>query len=228
MLKDMLWIVPFACFAGGYYATQTFLCVTQFKAPSIEGKSLYDAAQEISNHQLTLSILRTKKDSDLAHGTVIKQTPAAGQMVKPRQTMFVTVSEQPPMQTAPHMVAKEMSAIISELKAHDIPFKTYFIPSNYPKNSCIAQYPATDQPIENEPLILYIAQPHVKPSLMPNYIGMPPQEAIDLLQRSGITPTIISTKRKLNTHPTHIINQQPLPGSLIQLTPQTSIQLHVQ
>lgn len=93
MLKDILWTLPFICFAGGYYITQSTLCMGQFEAPSIEGKSLMQAATELSNHQLSLRVLRIKQSNNLPHGTIIHQIPSPGQMVKPRQTICVTLSK---------------------------------------------------------------------------------------------------------------------------------------
>ena len=229
MLKNIVWMIPFACFAAGYFATRSYFAIAQFPVACIEGKSLYEAVTELSNHQLNLKLLRIKKDSDMPHGTIIRQVPAAGQMVKPRQTVFVTVSEQPPLPQAPDMVGKPFEQIEPELRALGIQGKFYAIASAYPKETCIAQYPAAHQPIADN-LTIYLAQPHSKPYILPNFSGMPVQEAIDLLEGYDITPEIVGAKRRSPSKIPFIIDQRPLAGSLIVLDSgsQPNIQLHVQ
>ncbi len=230
MLKKIVWMIPFACFAAGYFATRSYFAIAQFPVACIEGKSLYEAVTELSNHQLNLKLLRIKKDSDMPHGTIIRQLPAAGQMVKPRQTVFVTISEQPPLPQAPDMVGKPIEQIEPELRALGIRCKSYPLASAYPKNTCIAQYSAAHQPITDNVLTLYIAQPHSKPYILPTFSGMPVQEAIDLLEGYDITPEIVQAKRRSPSKIPLIIDQRPLPGSLIVLGPNATpnIQLHVQ
>jgi beta-lactam-binding protein with PASTA domain len=230
MLKNILWIIPFACFAAGYFATRSYFAIAQFPIPCVEGKSLYEAVTELSNHQLSLKLLRIKKESEVPHGTIIRQIPAAGQMVKPRQTVFITVSEQPPLPPAPDMIGKPLEHIETELRTLGIRGKSYTIASAYPKNTCIAQYPAAHQPITDKVLTLYIAQPHSRPYILPDFTDMPAQEAIDLLESYDITPEIVDAKRRSPSKTPLIIDQRPLPGSLIVLDSgsKPNIQLHVQ
>ncbi len=230
MLKNIVWMIPFACFAAGYFATRSYFAIAQFPVACIEGKSLYEAVTELSNHQLNLKLLRIKKDSDMPHGTIIRQLPAAGQMVKPRQTVFVTISEQPPLPQAPDMVGKPIEQIEPELRALGIQCKAYAIASAYPKDTCFAQYPAAHQPITQNVLTIYIAQPHPRPYILPTFSGMAVQEAIDLLEGYDITPEIVQAKRRSSSKAPLIIDQRPLPGSLIILDgeSQQNIQLHVQ
>ncbi len=230
MLKNIFWMIPFACFAAGYFATRSYFAIAQFPVPCVEGKSLYEAVTELSNHQLNLKLLRIKKDSDMPHGTIIRQLPAAGQMVKPRQTVFITVSEQPPLPQAPKVVGKPLKQIEIELRTLGIRCKSYALPSAYPKDTCVAQYPAAHQPITDNVLTIYIAQPHSKPYILANFSGMPVQEAIDLLEGYDITPEIVNAKHRSPSTPPLIIDQRPLPGSLIILDADSkpNIQLHVQ
>ncbi len=230
MLKNIVWMIPFACFAAGYFATRSYFAIAQFPVACIEGKSLYEAVTELSNHQLNLKLLRIKKDSDLPHGTILRQQPAAGQMVKPRQTVFVTVSEQPRLPQAPNMVGKPIEQIETELRALGIRCKSHPLASAYPKNTCLAQYPAAHQPITDNALTIYIAQPHSRPYILPSFCSMPAQEAIDLLEGYDITPEIVAAKRRSPSKTPLIIDQRPLPGSLIFLDsdPKPTIQLHLQ
>jgi beta-lactam-binding protein with PASTA domain len=230
MLRNFLWLIPFFCFAAGYMVTRYYFAIAHLPVPCVEGKTVYEALTELSNHQLNLKLLKIKKDKDMPHGTILRQIPAPGQMVKPRQTVFVIVSEQPSIPNAPDMVGKRIDQIERELQSLGIAYKIYPITSIYPQKTCFTQYPAAHQPLIDNSLIVYIAQPKIIHYILPNFSGMPLQEALNLLEQYELTSHIIQAKRRSATNESHVIDQQPLPGSLIHLNPQSkpTIQLHVQ
>jgi len=229
MSKDFLWIIPFLCFCGGYYATRSFFYIAQFPAPSVVGSSLYQAVTVLSNHHLSVKLLAHKQDSDLPAATVLSQRPSAGHRVKPRQTIFLTVSQPPPLPIAPAFQGKSLEQIEREIKQLNLKLKPYYLESSYPRGTCIAQNPAPGHSITEHSITVYIAQPILKPVIWPDFKGKLLSDALQLLEPQEI-PVKISSSSGCTEPESTVIDQRPLAGSLIFLdsSQPISVQLHVQ
>ena len=234
MIKNLLWTAPFLFFASGYFITRSLFHINQIQTPSVVGKHLHEAFTLLSNQHLTIRLLDQKEDPDLPHGTVLSQMPAPKQMVKPRQTVFLTLSKQPPITPTPSFIAKQHEAIIKEAQAANLRLKAYYLESPYPTNSCIAQIPAPGQPMYDKTIIIYVAKSTKKPIIWPCFTGIPIDEVVEFLENYQITPHTIdaspSRKGEEKADTPLIIDQRPLPGSLIVLDENhiPAVQLHVQ
>ncbi len=227
--KHILWLAPFICFLSGYLIIQSFFHITTISTPSVVGQPLYEACALLSNNHLNIRLLAQKEDSDLPNGTVISQVPSPGQIVKPRQTVFLALSKQPPLPQAPQLVGRDLRAIKQELQMAKLRFKTYFLESSYPKNGCIAQIPAPHEPLTNTTLIVYVSRGTSKPIVWPHFEGKAMDEVVEFLAQYNITPHIIQEHRNSAENPI-ITDQRPLAGSLICLHGEQPpiVQLHVQ
>jgi len=213
--RSILWLLPFICFAGGYFATRSLFHQAHLKTPALIGKNLFEAFTILSNNNLSPRLLDQKIDPDLPEGTVINQLPAAGQSIKQRQTVFVVLSKKPPVTPAPLLVGKSLNEIEKLGASMPYKIKTYLVPSCYPTNQCISQYPNSSEPISNNTVVAYIAQDSHKPVIWPNFVGKPLEQVIDFLATYNIEPHIIPNKSE--EAGVHVVDQRPYAGSLIVL-----------
>ena len=223
MIKKIFWLLPFLCFIVGYFAIQTLVHTPSISTPPVIGMSLHQAFIELSNHNLNIRLLDQKEDPDLPEGTIINQIPAAHQLLKPRQTVFLTLSRQPIVFKTPHIIGKTTEEIASIVSAIGGKLKIYEIPSSHRKRYCIGQVPAPESPFDSKILIAYISQGSHRPIIWPNFIGKNKDDVMDFLAPYQLDVHIVDNGQKGTT----IIDQRPLAGSIINLDQKPYIQLHV-
>lgn len=217
MYKNLLFILPFLFFIAGYLITSSLFYIPSIETPSVVGKPLDEAFSILSHHQLTIQLLDQKEDADLADSTVLAQIPASGQRAKYRQTVFLSLSKQPPLCVAPLVQGKQLADIEQEARLLKLRLKKYFLESVYPTNSCIAQIPIAGEPIPDKTIIVYISKGDTKEIIWPNFKHKPLDEVVNFLAHHGITPQIIESPLHEPHEPTMVIDQRPLAGSIISL-----------
>jgi len=231
-VKDFFWTIPFFCFIAGYVLLRHLSHIDQLEAPAIVGTQLQYAVTELSSKNLNLRLIAQKEDSDLPHGTVLSQTPIAGQQVKPHQAIHVVLSKKPDKQTAPNVINKFDTVIQKELEHLGVRNKTYFLPSNKPHNSCIAQFPAPGSPLDENKIITYLSAGSNKSVLFPKLKGRPVPEVVEFLEKHGIkTEVLHSSRTPLGhqcDHTCTITDQRPLTGSIVHLNTQKPLLVQLQ
>lgn len=218
--KNLLWIIPFLFFLVGYLSLSFVLHHDEIEIPSVVGKQLNEAFTLLSNHQLTIRLLDHKEDADLPDSTVLSQIPAPGQRIKVRQTVFLALSKQPKPPIAPLFQGKQQHEIIQEARTANIRLKTYYLESNYPYESCIAQIPQAGDPIADKTMIIYLSKGNSTPIIWPNLIGKPINQVQEFLESHHITPHIQQHSPPQDgflAENARVIDQRPLGGSIISL-----------
>lgn len=222
--QNYLWAVPFFCFIAGYLFLQWMSKVQHLEAPALVGKQLQDAVAQLSRKNLNIRLIAQKEDPDLPGGTILSQSPAAGQKIKPHQAIHAVISKKPEKISAPNLLNKSQETLDRELKALGIRSKIHFLPSNRPANSCIAQYPAPGQPIEENRITIYLSSDNQKQVLVPDFRQQPACEVLEFLQQYNTKVELSHASHRQNDHKCGqnclVIDQRPLAGSLITLSPE--------
>lgn len=215
--KQFLWILPFCSFIAGYIIISSLLPSEELTTPSLIGKHLYDACTVLSEKRLNIRILAEQEETSLPHGTIMNQMPTAGQKIKPQQSVFLVISRQPPIPRTPHVMGNVRSEIEKVMSKNHGKVLYIYLPSTLPKDYCIAQQPSPDEPI-TDALTCYLANGKPFPVIFPNFINKPVDDAKAYLAAHGITPEINSSSLlRDQPHNGIVIDQRPLPGSLIML-----------
>lgn len=231
-MKQFTWTIPFLCFLTGYYSMRFIYHTNEIETPSLIGMQLPDAFAMLSAHNLYPRILQEREDSDLPSGTILSQTPAPKTQIKPQQSVFLIISKPAPLPRAPLCINASKKTITTQTQARKIRAKLYQLPSIYPLDHAFAQYPGANQ-IVNDSMIIYVSSGTRKPVILPNFKDLTVQEAKGHLAAQPIT---IQTT---HTHPVHsdpsrpphdcssciILDQRPLPGSIIGLDESKPISL---
>ncbi len=228
-IKNYLWAAPFISFFAGYLLLERISHVEQLEAPSIVGTQLQKAVAELSAKNLNLRLIAQKQDQDLPQGTILSQTPSAGQKIKPHQALYVVISKKPQKIAAPLLLNKTSTVIERELEAVGIRTKSYALPSPRPVHTCIAQLPGPGMQLDEGNIITYRSSGNHKPVLMPDLKGKTVSEVTEFLQRYNVTIDVIQTSNTENQNDI-ITDQRPLAGSIENIHHQKPllIQLQVQ
>jgi beta-lactam-binding protein with PASTA domain len=124
---------------------------------------------------------------------------------------------------------------MTQTQARKIRAKLYQLPSIYPMDHAFAQYPAANQ-IVNDAMIVYMSCGSRKPVIFPNLKDLTVQEAKEHLATQPITiqTTHIRSAHGEPSRTTHdcssciILDQRPLPGSIIALDESKPLPLNLQ
>lgn len=196
---------------------------SEFATPSVVGTPIHEAFAILSAHNLNARLLEEKEDAYLPAGTVISQTPQAGQKIKPYQSLFMLLSKKPSHINAPYCLNKTNDEINKLLQKNSLRAKIYTLPSIYPQGLCFAQIPLPQEPIDTTMLTLYISDGNKKPIIWPNFTQLPVSEVTQFLQTHALEATIIHERPYPLPHTCttcKVTDQRPLAGSLITLDPQ--------
>ncbi len=183
-----------------------------FPAPNLIGLSTADAIIVLSQQNLHPHILEQREDASTNPGTIIEQSPRQGQQIKEKQSIFLVVSRAILPPKAPDF-SKLTQTQIKEL-AHSKQMLIRNIPLHHitPRGTIIAQYPAPEETIPAEGVILYSSKGSPDtPLITPDLRNYPIEKAEQILQEKNITAQIIQSKKQKDGM---VIAQKPLPGTI--------------
>lgn len=228
-MKQFTWFIPFLFFLAGYSCMRFMYYTPQIATPNLIGMQLPDAFGILSGHNLYPRILQEREDSDLPAGTILSQSPGPQTHIKPQQSVFLTISKPAPLPRAPLCINVPKKTVLTQTQARHIRAKLYALPSIYPIDYVFAQYPGANE-IVNDTMIIYLSAGTKKPVILPNFKKLTVQEVKEHIATQPIT---LQTSH-IRPVPPHdcsscvILDQLPLPGSIIALDESKPIQMNLQ
>jgi len=231
IIKKILWVIPFLSFLSGYYLVSYFFSINEIEVPNLIGKTLAEASKILSDHNLNLRILTQKEDPDLPDGTILDQNPVK-QKIKVNKSIYLVVSKKFVDCKMPEFRGKEFSEIKQFIEKLGIRSKVYYLEGIFKENQCICQFPMPGKLFDkNGKIILYLSSGNSKkPILFPDFRDLNLKEVIDFLSLYNLNANL-SFKNSEQYDPNNlykIVDQRPLSGSLINLSKNINIQLHVE
>lgn len=197
--------------------------------PHIIGMSVHEAVGILSLYPLNTRVLGYKHDQDIAPGTIMSQIPLAGTMVKPHQSVFIVVAQEPVPPAMPPCIQKRLQDITRECETLGIIPTIHYLAHSYPRDICFAQSPEAGAPVrqQNNPII-YISSGTIHQIIWPNLIGYTVEEATSLLSTKGITAHIVSADYdESQKTKAYISEHRPLAGSLIDISKPETVAVHM-
>lgn len=227
MIKQFLWILPFIIFLSSYFITSRLFHINSIQTPALMGKTVQEAFKILSDNNLHPYLLAEKEEPDLPDGTILSQTPAPGSSIKIHQAVYCVISRQPNSLTAPLFINKNLENIKKMAAEKNIPIKIYHIPGTAPQDCCIAQFPAPEQPLHRQPIIVYISKNSQKQLICPSLIGKPLESVTPFLDTHQVTYRLIHSNVPATDQKNDlcVLDQRPLPGSL--MNPHEPISIYV-
>jgi beta-lactam-binding protein with PASTA domain len=229
--KHVSFLIPFVGFIFGYSFVCLYLQTKTEVSPNLVGKNVQEAIYILSKKNLGLKLLREKEDSLLPEGTVINQIPFPNQKVKCNQSLLVTLSKKPPTKFAPNLFGKTSTKMLEELADLQVTGKMIQIKSNEKNNTIIAQSPPAGGEITEQKMILYLSQEKEALFLVPNFKGQDLKQVKEYLHRMNIKcetfDPMFLVVEKHGEFDFKIVNQQPIPGTIVDLRKELRMQLEV-
>jgi len=226
-----LWLVPFLGFLVGYNLSHYFLQRTDLVTPNIIGKNIQSAAVTLAQQRLGLRLLAERDDTARPEGTILEQIPQPQQTIRPNQNIFVTVSRRPTPRVAPDFNEKKLPDIEEQIKKMGLELKVIYLKSNYPKHSCIAQYPQAGSELINKKITVYLAQESDLLYIMPNLGNKTLTDLESFLQKNNVEKSVFHAHEVDQTHTCdqcRIVDQSPAAGSIVDINKTLSLNLQVQ
>jgi serine/threonine-protein kinase len=230
-LPKLLWLAPFASFIAGYLLIGLLYQNKVIPTPALVGLPLDKALIILSKANLNIRIIDHKDETDLEQGTILSQKPAPGTLIRQNQSLYVVIAQKPAPIQAPDIRNKKLPEATKLIESSSLQAKTYPMATQAPHNVCIAQYPQAGTVPDDKTVIIYYAQQNIKPVIMPNLKTKSVEDVSSFLMLHDLQATILHSAPVEPGHQCNrciIIDQRPLPGSLITLTPDKPLQIQLQ
>jgi len=230
-LSRFLWLAPFIFFLSGYFALDLFLHHSYTTTPNVIGYSLSEAISLISSQNLNVRVLSHKEDEYSKEETILSQNPSPTSSIRPQQTVFLIVSCKKAQPKTPDCVKKDYEILKSELVERNINHKVYYVQSNHPSGTCIAQTPKPGTELSSEYLILYISKKsNHSLVLLPSFKERSVEEVTNFLKNNKILFFLFHSYPLEANHSCInciVTEQKPLAGSFIDISNPPTVQLKV-
>ena len=111
--------------------------------------------------------------------------------------------------------------------------RVYFLQSNLPAQSCIAQWPQAHSDLPSKKMVVYCSQPEQKLYVFPNFLHENAAKANEFLASHGISPAYYYQNKLLSSSSQELSNyqitqQRPLSGTCIDLQKKIAIRFEVE
>jgi serine/threonine-protein kinase len=226
-----LWLLPFFSFLCGYYVLHIFLQKKSIKTPNIIGKSLQQGMMTLSEKGLSLRLLREQEDVDLPQGIVLDQIPKPKQKIRPSQNIFVTVSKKPKPVLTPDFLGSSQKDIVKNASKKSLQSKVFWVKSFYPADTCIAQYPQPGQILDDGKVTIYLSQGSENLFVVPDLKHCLASDVLKFFDTENTTIDVFHIKNCGDGHVCsgcQVIDQKPMPGSIIDLSKTLHVQIQVE
>lgn len=218
------WSFATACFlvvmaGAGYYVFNEVLAGGEYVAvPDITRRHVTDASYRLAEAGLELGKLKEMPDERVPKGYVILQRPKAGKVVRTGRKVYPTVSSGTKMVQAPNYLRRTLAEVRDEIL--QTPFLMGTVArihhEDLPRDTVIAQDPEPPRKAESGGRIHFLvsAGPSLRTYLMPDIVGKPVQEVLQLL--ADIKARAIPNRVQNPGEPVdQVLAQDPAPGTLI-------------
>ena len=232
LLKIILVLVVLA--GLGYYAVNTLMTAFvrekgEVLVPDLQGKTLIDGLEEVSQAKLALIKEDAEYNQDVPDGVIIRQFPPAGTNVKEGKTIRITVSRGGEIVYVPNLVGETIRSATILLRASGLVLgELTKRPSvKYEEGVVLRQDPVSGSSVEKETTVNVVVSngaPTNGDVLMFDWIGKTGVDAKQWAKDNGYEVSVIEQKTNL-ADPGFVFNQVPIPDE--KLTTNTKITFYI-
>lgn len=213
LIKIPLYIAGFILLGllFGYLTFKVLSFSRTVDVPDLSGKSLLEANDLLNKKGLYLKIEGEDYDSTIPHGHILRQDVPAGNKVKERRGIKVTLSKGPKIQSIPAVVGESLEKAESILLQNGLKIaKLIRVHSNsVEKDRIIAQKPNPEDMVGEKITLLVSSGPYDVIYYCPDFQGRSRQEAEELAERLGLRVEIAGSGERVKS-------QKPKPNSRIK------------
>ena len=179
-------LLALAAIAAAWYLTRK----DETSVPQVVGLTLDQAVQRLQEDGLKSDI--TNRATDTApEGTIVEQSPQAGETVEDGTTVAIVASQGPEQQAVPEVVGLALPAARAELEAAGITATVTRIASERPRGVVIAQNPTGGTQVEQGAAVTLQVSRGAPAVTVPNAVGLDEVSARDRLVAEGLRPSVV-------------------------------------
>ena len=183
--------------------------------PSLKGLSEDDARQNLKALGLVFLVSERKAVSGAAPGTVVEQTPAAGQQLDPHATISVALARELPK--VPSVVGRSLMEAVALLQqsGYRLEQAEPIADAKVPKGNVVSQVPEAEAPQEADKPVLVRLSSGPGDIEVPKLLGQSVETVKTKAKDLGFVLKIVWTEEG-ETDDYIVLNQNPVPGTKIK------------
>ncbi|HEY3121426.1 MAG TPA: PASTA domain-containing protein [Vicinamibacteria bacterium] len=195
--------------------------------PSLLERKVPEAAELAVRHRLTLRVEGRKNDPRVPADRIVTQEPSAGELLKTDRSIRVWVSLGPRRLKVPRVEGETLRTARLMLEQAQVPLgRVVEVEDASAAGTILVQHPPAGDTQAAEAVSLLISQGTVGVDyVMPDLIGHPAQEALNVLRRAGVKIGAVSYRSYPGVAPGVVLRQDPPAGH--RLAAQGSVSLDV-
>jgi len=218
-MKNIVYVIPFACFLLGYFLLSIFVHGGSMPVPQLVGIPVQDALVLLSAQNLNARVQAQQENADVNPGTVLRQKPEAGQKIKANQSVYLVVARAPTRMTAPSFIGMTVQDALEEAKKAGIKTKQSLVPYAGAGGFVVSQAPAAGKEMDGSTVTFYVSEGiETAPRLMPNLVGQNAQEVVAELEKQQIACKVERGPEAegFALDQCVVVTQKPLAGALLE------------
>lgn len=229
-IAHFLIIAPFVSFLAGFCVISLFVQGKSIQTPTLLGHSVTYALRQATQQDFVIKILAEKESSEVQPGTILAQKPLPGASIKPKQTVFIVIAQEPAQLPVPECVGLRDGQWQERIAEYGITAKPVFILHRAPVGMVVAQAPQAGSALRNQKMTLFISAGPETKRIMPNICGHILDDSMkNFFENYGIEIEVYSEPYHLKKHahlqPGTIIAQKPVAGSWVDI--KKPLQVHL-
>jgi len=183
--------------------------------PSLKGLSEEDARQNVKALGLVFLVSERKAVSGAGPGTVVEQSPAAGQQLDPHGAISVTLArELPKVPGVVNRPLSEATALLAQ-SGYKLEQAEPLVDPQVPKGSIVSQLPAAETPQETDKPVIVRLSAGPGDIEVPKLLGQGLEKAKAQTKDLGLSLKILWTAMG-ETDTYVVLSQKPAPGKKIK------------
>jgi len=223
VLKFLLLLMVFFAIAGASaYLTLTLIIESEetVVVPELEGKDAVAVLELLSGLGLNTKVKDSRFHADIAPDHVIYQDPAAGTPIKKGRDVKVILSKGPETFSAPKLsgISLQQARVILSNNGLTQGVVTRTFSPDADKDMVIAQTPPAGMAVTQNDAVSLLVSRGSRPEQyrMPDLKGRSLDQALKIMEKSGITLGEIDAVYRKDRDPHIVIEQRPLSGYYVQ------------
>lgn len=209
-----------ACYA--VYRFNTWMSQPTVEVPDVVKRSQIEAQSILKNVELVLQVSGEGYDSEAPAGTVLSQSPQAGEKVKKGRVVYVYLSKGKDFAKVPDIMGKRYPTEVHVLlqnagvQVGDVKHASH---PTIPKDHVIGQNPRAglDVPKDFPVEVTVSTGPEVTTAKVPNVTGIPRDEARRLITDALLDEGTVAFEQSSTVAEGTVLNQDPPAGSEVPL-----------
>jgi eukaryotic-like serine/threonine-protein kinase len=152
--------------------------------PTVTGERLQRAERLLERRGLEVGDVSREADGSVRRGVVMEQDPEPGADLTRGSEVDLVVSSGPPLVAVPEVVGDQLPEAEDELESQGFEVETFYSESDEDRNEVLSVDPAPGERVRKGSTVTLELSDGLE--VMPNLIGVPEDQARDILEERGI------------------------------------------